>query len=530
MTARTLLAALGLLLLAPATGTAQQPKVHRSRETGNLAIHARAILKRYCAECHDGGPKSRGTINVLDHENLLKPIGPGRPVTFIDPMSAKASQVIQFIEDGSMPPGRRAGPDGKEIGLLKEWIAAFAPKFPARFDEETTLQTVLGDAEAQPAGDLPYVRYFSFDYMLRDREPNDPDKSDPRSLVGLYINNLQTKVFPTLARAAGADGRNVLVPLNDTFTVFRLDTRQIGWGNAELFESVKQGAPGGVFSLTPHDLLLFEYPYGSRLLPGHRLEGKLNEYIAKAKLVRPIPYLRGDWVNESLTGRPLLADLIALGELGATKQGAKLPCGPSASPFRLTTAPLPTIRVTAERPILPLSAWYSGYVEAMPPPFTLTTQLVDERDQPFKGPIPKGTPFRLRVELGGVPQVNFVLLQVLENGSITPVATNKGGVLKDKDVLSPKEPQGGKDAFVINSFLGGGPTTTEYFVLLASPTPLPEPIIVRSKHASGPDCEKLKKFPIHRFLLPDPEPGKKSDFDPAKVVRRVIPISLVKGD
>ena len=77
------------------------------REKGDLAIKARAILKKHCFECH-GGPDSRGTIQVLEYSRLVA-TGPN-PVPFVAPAKAADSQIVQFLEDGSMPPGDRPRP------------------------------------------------------------------------------------------------------------------------------------------------------------------------------------------------------------------------------------------------------------------------------------------------------------------------------------------------------------------------------------------------------------------------------------
>src|SRR5262245_53929765 len=112
-------------------------KGHRPR--GDLAIKARAILKKYCADCHGETP-APSNLSVLDYKQLIRT---GSPVPFVSLERAKRSQVLEFVEDGSMPPGGRDRPNPDEVRTLKEWVAASAPSFPKAFDDRTTLSLLL---------------------------------------------------------------------------------------------------------------------------------------------------------------------------------------------------------------------------------------------------------------------------------------------------------------------------------------------------------------------------------------------------
>ncbi len=154
-----------LALLIPASQSrADEPVELSRREKGDLAIQARGILKKYCSECHSGEASQRGTILVLDHTKLVA-AGPNK-VPFVFPRNPNASQIVQFIEDGSMPPGFRPRPTDDEIATLKKWIAESAPSYPKAFDNRNTLKVMLDDMDRQPAESIRYLRYLSLAHLV----------------------------------------------------------------------------------------------------------------------------------------------------------------------------------------------------------------------------------------------------------------------------------------------------------------------------------------------------------------------------
>ena len=63
--------ALCLLILLPATARAQ---TDGDRVWGDVAIRARFILRKYCAECHGEKP-TRTQLSLLDHQQIVILIG-----------------------------------------------------------------------------------------------------------------------------------------------------------------------------------------------------------------------------------------------------------------------------------------------------------------------------------------------------------------------------------------------------------------------------------------------------------------------
>jgi hypothetical protein len=495
------LAAIVLILAAGPPARADDPKADLGdREKGDLAIRARAILKKYCSECHRENNPDLTTLPVLDHARLTAKAP--NPVPFVAPGDAARSQVLQFIEDGSMPPGGRPRPTPDEVATLKKWIDVQAPSYPKAFDDRTTLAVMIADFERLDAKkDAPFARYLSLAHLVVDDDnapPPDLQSAEKRLRDALHI----------------AAGRRVTaVPVDDTATLFRLDLQTTGWHTPDLFDKVERGKPVGVAPLVPFDLILLEYP----LAPALPRNDRLDRFLAATKQVRPIPFLRGDWVADALVTKaneslPLAEDLTALAGLAVELAGPKPnpPCGPLARPFAGVKQPVPGAAGS-----LPLTAWYAGDCEPDPAPFRLTAEVLNSSGNPVQE-IGVGDLFRLRV--GSDRDVSFTLLAVLADGTVRVQPVAEGNILKagESRQLRPDTVK----AFQIGSILGGKDMATEHFVLLASEGGAPTAVPVRSQHADGADCRKRGQAPVWRFLVETP--------DQRPVVRKVVPITVGK--
>ncbi|HSQ54851.1 MAG TPA: c-type cytochrome domain-containing protein [Gemmata sp.] len=476
-----------------------------SREKADRAIHARAILRKYCFDCH-GGNESKGTIRVMDHPKLLSR-GPN-PVPFVLPGEPAKSQIFQFIQDGSMPPGGKQRPSPAEIAVLQKWIEDGATRFPASFDEDATLRLLLDDAAAHPE-DAPFIRYLSLAHLIRD-DAGIPD-----------LGKAERDLFATLAECGI---RKMPTPVDPAGTLYRLDTRQAGWASRDLFLKTGGGAEG-TYPLSPYDLVLMEYPHAAALPAEHPIAKELETYLRSARLSQPIPFVRADWLTAMLKKEsPLAKELKSLGELHAaiSKEGerGRLPCGVAPNPFGRQNPVPPSLKPSSSRGALPFFAWYSGDTQPLEPPFSITTALVDIESEPLKA-LKTGEPFRLRVQADR--PVHFVLLMVWADGQVVFQPTQANGFLEAREIaLRPPDVANG--GFRIADIATGAKQATEYFVLLASLKPLPRPVIVRSRHSRGPMCEAMRRYPIYRFLF---EPD--AAIEQSSVVRKVIPIPVKSG-
>jgi hypothetical protein len=367
---------------------------------------------------------------------------------------------------------------------------------------------MLADLAGRPDDEAKHLRYFSFAHLVTgDRDPPDLAKAE-RDLAD------------ALARAGVP---NPPVPVDPAATLFRIDTRN-GWETRELFYRTENRAPKEVYELSPHDLLLLEYPHAPRLP-----DDAFGNYFRLSKLVRPVPFVRGDWAAEALKpDAPLAADLKSLTDLGAALKAQKfpamgkeekMPCGPKSRPFAGRN-PVPAVpKAEPGAPTLPLGSWYAGDCQGDSPGFTFTAEVV-VRGRPDAKVVGPDDLFSIRVNTSH--KVNYVLLAAWADGQVGVQPTNKGGVLDAGESLITPD---GKGAFQIGNVITGEARATEYFVFLVSTEKVPQPVIVRSRHASGPACEQERQYPVWRFFF---EPTAK--IDPARVVRRVVPVTVGKAD
>ncbi|MDB5311704.1 MAG: hypothetical protein JWO38_5906 [Gemmataceae bacterium] len=485
---------LGLVAVAAPAARGDDPAPLTRRQKGDLAIKARAVLRKYCGECHGDAP-TRSQLSVLDHNQL---VAKGRPVPFVNLDAPPRSQVIEFIEDGSMPPGGRERPTPEEVATLKVWAAARAPSYPRAFDDRTTLAVMLDDLDRQDPAAVPHLRYLSLAHLVRD----DQLVPDLKAVEG----QLQRALLAASGKSVSPD------PVDDTATLFRLDIRALGWDTPDLFDRIEKGQPRpDAYPMVPFDLLLLDYPHAPAVPEKDPLAGRLQSFLGAAKQLRPVPFLRADWVGEALAPTaPLAADLKSLVDLGrTTKKAGPPPCGPRVRPF---VGPEPA------RGRAPLTAWYAGDAAADPAPFGLKVEVIRSDSRPTSE-VGVGEAFKLRVVADR--EVRFVLLTVLATGDVRIQPVDGGTVLKRDEPRSLGSPPA--KPFVIASILTGAESATEHFVLVAAEGEVPVPTIVRSRHADAADC-KNNQAPVWRFVFDAPAGG----FDPARAVRKVVPLTVTR--
>ena len=460
------------LLVGTACIASAEPELSR-RQLGDLAIQSRAILNKYCSGCHKAdSPIS--SLSVLDHKQL---VSLQTPV----PFAAKGgprSQILEFLDDGSMPPAGHERPKDAEIAVLRQWIAAKAPSYPKDFDPATTQRVLLDDFSQLAEKDRPFARYVSMAHLV-------PAGTEPPSLI-THEFALQ-KAIAVATEAASPRPQ----PVDDSATLFRLDIRVLGWHASDLFGKVVDGSADGVFPMNAYDLILLEYPDAA---PVTGPDGaRLNLALSEMKQIRPIPFLKAEWLADALmnkTGPSQLAEELKSLVRLSTHTGKTKPVGVLNESFAGRKS------IVSATP--PLGAFYAKAVSSPAPPFPkLSVEVIDERGNAIKA-VDTDDPFKLRIKADA--DGHFLVLGRWSNGELV-IQPVEGGLKLKADqtrILSPKK-KVPPFVFKISGLLNGQAKGTEHFIVLASPDEIPVPTIVRSQHST---------FPVWRFLPAEPtKPG-----------------------
>lgn len=256
------------------------------RDPEVLARRARAVLTKYCVQCHGEEYKVPG-YNILDREGLVAPRGKDKLpyVTPGDPNRSELWQRVGVQED--MPP-RDPGPSPPEIQVLKEWIQAGAPlpgnstrPFLGPLHLLTVVEADLGKASST---DRPFLRYFSLVHLHDNPEVSAVQMRHARAALAKALNSLTWKSQRIRLRAI--DGEQ---------TVLAIDLRDVGW------------------EATIHwKALLRVHPYELKLT-GHS-DGAVREkarQVEEHTLTRQV-ILRADWFVATALKPPLYDSLLEL--------------------------------------------------------------------------------------------------------------------------------------------------------------------------------------------------------------------------
>jgi serine/threonine-protein kinase len=278
----------------------------------DLAARAKEVFRAHCAECH-GGAKARAGVNVLNRDGLIKKekVVPGKPDDSV------LYQLITATDESAMPPTGRPRLTAEQVEVIRKWIAAGAPAFPADAptpaepaqEKDKSLKDVVGvdyvlkkilaHIRTIPAGDRPFVRFFSINHVLTAGAT--PDKlADHRAALAKAINHLSRE--PGLVRPKSID-----TPAD---TVFAIDIRELGWHRKPF--KITAGDKELPSDLTIFDLALLEYPYAILYEDSETFFRLTDEFLTPANQVRPIPYLRADWFCSVVTQPPLYEDFLQL--------------------------------------------------------------------------------------------------------------------------------------------------------------------------------------------------------------------------
>ena len=91
-------------------------------------------------------------------------------------------------------------------------------------------------------------------------------------------------------------------------TIFRIRLDDLGWDKRPFVADPKNTAKAiDPTQVNLFDLVLLEYPYATP--PDKAL---IESYLKSANLLRPVPYVRGDWFAATATQPPLYGELLSL--------------------------------------------------------------------------------------------------------------------------------------------------------------------------------------------------------------------------
>jgi hypothetical protein len=251
-------------LLAPASRSAQE-----------LAVQARAVLKKHCGECHGPGGSGKGGFDyVLDRDRLV-----GRAQ--IIPGSARESVLFQRVRDGEMPPAKRPRLGKDEVALLGKWIDAGAPsESPTStrwviVSEADLIRRILADLENLEPRRRRFARYLTLTHLANAGVPEEVRTTHRQALAKL-VNSLSW--HPRISRPG---------PVDPERTVYRIDLRDYKW------------------TARQWDRLASVYPY-------RFAEAPAAQKALEALTGSPRPYLRGDWFVATASRPPSYHDFLQL--------------------------------------------------------------------------------------------------------------------------------------------------------------------------------------------------------------------------
>ncbi|MFL5340613.1 MAG: c-type cytochrome domain-containing protein [Gemmataceae bacterium] len=461
------LVALGLLALP----TAAQP----ARE--DLAIHARALLRKHCGECH-GATAKPGELSVLDRAGVER---------FVTPRSAEASYLLHLVEDGSMPPGTQPKLAPADVQLMRDWIDAGAPAYPKRFGNEYAADQVAQDADRRADGENAFYRYLSLAHLVGDDgAPLQPKREALRQTVR------------DLSRADGS----AVVAVDPANTVFRIDLRQLGWDQqpfeypAATDRDKPKPAKGNLF-----DLILLEYPDG-------RVYSAAKKFVVAAGQVAPIAFLDGDWLARNFTRLPAAGEFRRLFRPDERVRPAE------------ALPPPPRFRREETRDrILPFDGLSCPNVDTDPAPFRLRDFETQDAGQKSRTKFKLRDKFVVFVKCDGDIWAELVRTDAFGQTAISTLQQVGGGMGL---TFRPQDDAG-------YELVAPGSVT---ITLFASKQQFPTGRVLRDKRFQAWLESKGEKNPfaggfvdrvVHRFYTSAP-----GDFDPASVVKKTITIEVSK--
>jgi mono/diheme cytochrome c family protein len=476
--------------------------VRAAESPGDLAIHARSILKTHCAECHDGKAGSRSQLQILDYAQLASPVRKLPP--FVKAGAPLASQVVEFIDDGSMPPGNRPKVSADDAAVVKAWIESGAAAYPRQFDDGFAHAMILADLEAARETERKNFRYFSLHHLL-DSNPVIVELSKQRDAFRKAVNSVAKRELDSLKA------------IDPTGTIFRVDLRELGWG-ATPFRRIGLGSNGEDKNLpatdTIFDFLLLEYPFGEMPTATKAAAALAELWLRPIAQIRPVVYVRADWFATAVDGTPLKADLGRLIGLGANARGFEAP-EKKAPELRPEDLPPIAIRLPAKAiPIVPIDAGYAADYEPKPPAPQIKIAISDKNGKPATKFKPGD---RLKMDIRSSQDAFIELIRIDPEGSI--FVENLGTSSRvQANVPKTINFDGQKEGLLLGDLLG-----KQRFIVYAGKEKFPAGELLQSKHEDLP----IERF-VHPFYKLPRTIGDPLPFDPAKMARKTAIFDVAK--
>jgi mono/diheme cytochrome c family protein len=280
MTRRTLLLTLAALLGASAA---------HAETNEELALQARGVLKQHCYRCHHGEGSDGGEFDVLKDATLTaKPADGEKPYVLAG--KPDQSYLLQRLEKNAMPPKAiRERPTDADKAIIRKWISAGAPAFPAAesrvaIPQKAALLAMRDHLRRIEPEDRPFARFFTLTHLHNNPLLPDADIRVQRAALSKAVNSLSWKPRLVLPKA-----------LDQAQTVFAVDLRDLDWDRDNLWTEVMKA-----------------YPYGLRFdnQPDTDLRD-LDREVSEATRCE-IPYVRGDWFVATATRPPLYHAMLQL--------------------------------------------------------------------------------------------------------------------------------------------------------------------------------------------------------------------------
>lgn len=277
------------------------------------ADHAAAvkqIFRTRCLECH-GDTRREADIHILQRDSY---VGEGLPVT---PGDLDESYLFDLLvtadEDYRMPESPRPPLSEQEIETVRQWIAEGAPEFPAdvvittsdedapqAFGQEYVLEQILAYLQDVPRERRKSLRFFSSNHLLTAGATREEMRLNRQALTKA-LNHLSWE--PTLVQPKVVDA--------GVESIFAVDIRQLGWHDTP-FDAVHAANQHVADDFDIFDMILLDYPYGVAFEGSESFDRLQEIYLRPAGLVRPVPYIRIDWLVSVATMPPLYEDILQL--------------------------------------------------------------------------------------------------------------------------------------------------------------------------------------------------------------------------